>query len=96
MLSGLIGRISTVSMLKQGLDESVVRSRSIASRVANAGDFGQALDSAAGGATNAQGGTQVDLETEMVSLADEQLRYSASATLLQKVYAQIRSSVRGN
>jgi hypothetical protein len=36
----------------------------------------------------------VDLETEMVALADEQLRYEAMTRLLSKVYAQVRSAIR--
>ncbi|MBX6363361.1 MAG: hypothetical protein IRZ00_05790 [Gemmatimonadetes bacterium] len=96
MLSGLIGRLSTVSMLKEGLDASSARARVIASRVANASDpggFAVALDGAGqGGAAGV--GQPVDLETEMVALADEQLRYQAMASLLQRVYAQVRASVR--
>jgi flagellar basal body rod protein FlgB len=37
---------------------------------------------------------QVDLEAEMTSLADEQLRYDATTKLLQKTYEQLRLSVR--
>jgi len=94
MLNGLIGRISAVSMLKQGLDDSSARSRQIASRVANASDFAAALGSTQASA-QAQGQANTDVETEMVSLADEQLRYNAAATLLQRVYGQIRESVKG-
>jgi flagellar basal body rod protein FlgB len=36
----------------------------------------------------------VNVEKEMVALADEQLRFEAATALLQKVYQQIRSSVR--
>jgi flagellar basal body rod protein FlgB len=36
----------------------------------------------------------VDIEREMVSLADEQLRYEAATSLLTKVYQQVRSSIR--
>ncbi len=93
MLNGLIGRISPVAILKQGLDESSARSRQIASRVANASDFTNALGNAQGGTAGAAQGT--DLESEMVALADEQLRYNATATLLQRVYGQIRASVKG-
>lgn len=92
MLSGLIGRNSTVAMLKEGLDASSARARGIASRVANASDqtFGQALN----GAQGAAGQPQVDLESEMVGLADEQIRYQSMTKLLQKVYAQIHASVK--
>jgi flagellar basal body rod protein FlgB len=38
----------------------------------------------------------VDGEGEMMSLADEQLRYETTAKLLEKTYAQLRTSIRGN
>jgi flagellar basal body rod protein FlgB len=37
----------------------------------------------------------VDLEAEMVSLADEQLRYEATAKLLEGTYQKIRMAMRG-
>jgi flagellar basal body rod protein FlgB len=37
----------------------------------------------------------VDLEAEMVSLADEQLRYEATAKMLQGAYQKLRLSIRG-
>ena len=53
-------------------------------------DFADALQAAdAAGRGNA-----VDIEQEMVALADEQLRFEATANLLQKVYGQIRSAIR--
>jgi flagellar basal body rod protein FlgB len=36
----------------------------------------------------------VNLEAEMTSLADEQLRYEATEKLLEKAYQQIRVSMR--
>ena len=36
----------------------------------------------------------VDLEVEMVKLADEQIRFEAMGEILQKMYGQIRSSMR--
>jgi flagellar basal body rod protein FlgB len=45
--------------------------------------------------TGAQPGPPVDLEAEMVSLADEQLRFEATAKLLQGTYQKIRLAVRG-
>ena len=50
-----------------------------------------AAENAAG---SAQPGAGVDLEAEMVSLGDEQLRYEATAKLLQKTYEKIRLSLR--
>ena len=92
MLNRLIGRGSSVSELKGGLDRSTDNVRQIAHRVANAAsgqpaDFASALE-------DAQGGRKVDLEKEMVSLAEEQIRFEATSQLLQKVYQQIRSSIR--
>ena len=91
MLTRLIGQGTTAAQLREGLDASSRNVRGIAHRVANAGtpEFATALDAAA-----AAGEGKVDVETEMVALADEQLRFEAAASLLQKVYQQIRSSVR--
>jgi flagellar basal body rod protein FlgB len=36
----------------------------------------------------------VDLEQEMTGLAEEQIRFDATAQLLQKVYRQIRTGIR--
>ncbi len=92
MLQRLIGNRSSIPTLKGGLDASSRSVRRIAHRVANAGtpDFAEALDRAqAAGQTGA-----VDIEAEMVKLADEQLRFEATASLLQKAYQQVRSSIR--
>jgi flagellar basal body rod protein FlgB len=91
VLNGLTGRSSVVADLKEGLNASARELRVIAHRVANASTpesgFGEVLDAA-------NGAGPVDLEAEMVKLADEQLRFQAAAKLLEQVYAQIRSSVR--
>jgi flagellar basal body rod protein FlgB len=98
MLYGFIGRVSKANDLKEALDVSAQRTRMIADRVAKA-----TLAGADGFATTLQGvqsgktpteGEPVDLETEMVSLADEQLRYETTARLLQKAYQNIRNSLR--
>lgn len=100
MLNGLFGNDSLVGALKAGLTQSTQRARAIADRVANAttpgakGGFGAALDQASGsGSGSSASASGVDLESQMVSLADEQIRYDATAKLLQKVYAQVRASV---
>lgn len=89
MLARLIGEGSSAALLKEGLSASTDRARTIADRVANATNgpaFANAL-------AEANGEEPVDLEKEMVSLADEQIRFEATSQLLQKVYAQIRASV---
>lgn len=94
MLHRLLGAGTSVSLLKHGLNESSERGRAIAARVANVSTpgapFGTALAAAQGGGEEAG----VDLEREMVALADEQIRFEAASRLLQKVYAQVRASVR--
>ena len=100
MLFGFINRVSGAGQLRQGLDASAARTRGIADRVAKAslnngdGFALQAPASAGGtaGVTPAQAG--VDLESEMMSLGDEQLRYETTAKLLEKTYAQLRTTIR--
>lgn len=97
MLYGFIGRVSAANDLKQGLDVSGERARMIADRVAKAtmegaDGFAARLDGLTG--VVPETGEPVDLEAEMVALADEQLRYEATARLLQKAYQNIRTSLR--
>jgi flagellar basal body rod protein FlgB len=96
MLSGIFGRTTNANDLKDALDLSAQRTRAIASRVAqasvnNGSGFALPVDPATGKPPE---GDQVDLEAEMTSLADEQLRYEATAKLLEKTYAQLRTSIR--
>lgn len=91
MIRGLLNA-STVQGLRQELDASMVRTREIAHRVTNASNETPASFEAALG--DAMQSEEVDLETEMVALAGEQLRYEAMGQLLQKVYGQIRSTMR--
>ena len=96
MLYGFFGRVSQSVDLRENLNASTQRSRIIADRVSKAtilqGD-GFALPEAGAEPGSLQEGP-VDLETEMVSLADEQLFYEATARLLQKAYESMRSSLR--
>jgi flagellar basal body rod protein FlgB len=87
-----MGQGSTVHQLKNGLDESTQAVRGIAHRISSASVRGQSTFAQA--LEDARGGNAVDVEREMVALADEQLRFEAASSLLQKVYSQIRSSVR--
>jgi len=96
MLFGIIGRTTNANDLKDSLDVSTQRTRAIASRVAQASvkganGFALPIDPATGKPAE---GDQVDLEAEMTSLADEQLRYEATEKLLEKTYAQLRTSIR--
>jgi flagellar basal body rod protein FlgB len=97
MSYGFIGRVSAANELKHGLDVSSQRTRLIADRVAKA-----TMEGADGFATSLQqaqgiaptGEAPIDLEQEMVALADEQLRFETAARLLQKAYQNIRTSLR--
>jgi flagellar basal body rod protein FlgB len=89
MLRGLIGPTTVVTGLKEGLDMASASAKWIAQRVANATTpAGPGFEAALGGAG------PVDVEAEMVALADEQIRYDAATRLLEKVYAQVRASVK--
>jgi hypothetical protein len=103
MFSSLFGPSTLVGVLRGGLDESSVAHRGIAGRVANAlsssgnaggtpgeGDFASQL------ASKGPKQPQVDLEQEMVKLANTQLRYDASAKLLQKAYAAYHTALKSN
>lgn len=96
MIYGFIGRTSSAEQMKQALDTGVARTRLIADRVAKAsigGSDGFSMPAAGVPAASAGAGA-VDLESEMVSLADEQLRFDAAAKLLEKAYQQIRTSIQ--
>ena len=96
MLFGLIDRTTRATSLKSALDQSVERSRGIADRVSKAtlqnGD-GFALESRTGNGTTAA--NPVNVEDEMVALADEQLRFLATSRLLEKTYASLRTAIKG-
>jgi hypothetical protein len=96
MLYGFVNRVSAAAQLKDGLDIGVQRTRVIADRVAKAtlaNQDGFALPEV-GATPGSEEIGEVDLEAEMVSLADEQLRFEATARLLEKTYQRIRASMR--
>lgn len=96
MLFGLIDRASSAGSLKTALDQSVQRTRVIADRVSQAsvnnGD-GFSLNAKAGDA--GAGGNDINVETEMASLGDENLRFLATTRLLEKTYQSLRSAIKG-
>jgi flagellar basal body rod protein FlgB len=84
--------------LKDSLDISTQRTKTIADRVARAtlgtqNGFAMPATTAEGQASAASG-EPIDLEAEMVNLADEQLHFEATAKLLSKAYEQLRLSIR--
>jgi len=96
MLFGVINRVTQANDLKDALDLSSMRTKAISSRVAqasvnNGSGFALPVDPATGKPAE---GDAVDLESEMTSLADEQLRYETTAKLLEKTYTQLRSALK--
>ena len=98
MLYGFFGRVSSSVALRENMDQSTQRTRLIADRVSKATleqQDGFALPEAQQApGTSVEG--PIDLEAEMVALADEQLHYEATARLLQRTYQSIRSSIRSS
>lgn len=97
MLFGLIDRVTSASSLKTGLDESVARSRSIADRVAkatlqNSDGFSLKANNGQNAVANAN---PINVEDEMVGLADEQMRFLATSRLLEKTYQNLRTAIKG-
>jgi flagellar basal body rod protein FlgB len=92
-----IGRVSQANQLKESLDVSTQRTRAIADRVARATALQQGFalpDTPTTIGSNETG--PVDIEAEMVSLADEQIRYEATARLLAKAYQTMRTAIKTN
>ena len=98
MLRSLFGPTTLSSMLRGGLEETSATHRTIAQRVANALDVSTSADFAS--ALEAQRGNQklneADLERDMASLADTQIRYEADAKLLQGAYSRLRDTMKMN
>ena len=97
MTTGFIGRVTAAGELKDALDIGTQRVRAIADRVSKASLLNQD-GFALPGTSNANGvpttSAGVDIETEMVNLADEQLRYEATSKLLAKAYDQVRTALK--
>lgn len=96
MINKVLGTASATADLRRELTSSMERTRAGADRIANAyngtdASFTDALDAAQSGVD----GEPVDVETEMIRLADEQIRFDAMSRMLSKVYQQVRASVRG-
>jgi flagellar basal body rod protein FlgB len=96
MLFGMIGRTTSANDLKDSLDMSAVRTRQIASRIAQAtvnggNGFSLPVDPQTG--QPIAGADETGVEGDMAALAEEQVRYAATAKLLEKTYEGLRSSV---
>ena len=96
MLYGFFGRVSSSVSLRESLDASTNRTRLIADRVAKATLQNQDGFSLPEPEAEPGSGVEgpIDLEAEMVTLADEQLHFEATARILQRTYQSIRTSIR--
>ena len=97
-LFNFINRVSSAASLREALDQSALRHRQIADRVANAtvvnkDGFALPPGSTAAAAVSGQRGP-VDTEQEMAALANEQLFFDTAATRLKGTYDSIRRAVQ--
>lgn len=96
MLFGFIDRVTSASSLKTSLDRSIERSRGIADRVSKASlQNGDGFSLEANGKTASPAANAVNVEDEMIALADEQIRFLATSRLLEKTYASLRGAIKG-
>lgn len=97
-LFNLINRVSSAGTLRNALDQSAVRHRQIADRVANAtivnkDGFAMPTGGTAAAAVSGARGP-VDTEQEMAALANEQLYFETAATRLKSTYDSIRRAIQ--
>jgi len=97
-LFNFINRVSSAASLREAMDQSVIRHRQIADRVANATQlnkdgFALPAGSTAAGAVSGERGP-VDTEQEMAALANEQLYFETAATRLKGTYDSIRRALQ--
>ena len=92
----IISRVTSADQLKASLDAGVQRVRASAERVSRASiqQNGFALPGSGAASSSSADDGALDLDVEMANLADEQLRYEATAKLLSKTYAGLRASLR--
>ena len=97
MLRSLFGPNALSSQLRGGLEEASATHRVIANRVA--GRLSSSANPAFGDKLQAEAAKaqqEADLQRDMTSLADTQLRYEADAKLLRDAYANLRTAIRGD
>lgn len=97
-LYNFINRVSSAGSLREAMDQSALRHRQIADRVANAtmvnkDGFAMPAGQTAAAAVSGERGP-VDTEQEMAALANEQLYFETAATRLKGTYDSIRRALR--
>ena len=98
MIPGLFGTSSLSSALRGGLQEASATQRGIGQRVADAMQYSTATNFSTATAAEAAKAKQadVDIQREMASLADTQLRYEADVQLLREAYQRLRTAIGKN
>ncbi len=95
MIRGLFGVTSIPSLLRGGLEEASATQRGIGNRVADAlkvstsANFAEATQAQLAKARQAE----VDIQRDMASLADTQIRYEADVQLLREAYQRLRTAI---
>lgn len=95
MIRGLFGTTSASSLLRGGLEEASATQRGIGQRMATAlavstsTNFTEATEAQLARARQAE----TDLQRDMASLADTQIRFEADAQLLREVYQRLRTAI---
>ncbi len=97
-LFNFINRVSSAGSLRDALDQSAIRHRQIADRVANAtmvnkDGFALPAGKTAASAVSGERGP-VDTEQEMAALANEQMYFETAATRLKGTYDSIRRALQ--
>jgi len=95
MIRGLFGATTLPAMLRGGLEEASATQRGIGQRVSRALETSTSLsftDAAQAQLAKARQ-AEADVQREMASLADTQLRYEADAQLLREAYQRLRTAI---
>ncbi|HEY4321473.1 MAG TPA: hypothetical protein VGM77_09880 [Gemmatimonadales bacterium] len=95
MIPSLFGQGSLTNTLRGGLSEQSATQKTIANRVAGA-LAESATTGFSGHMQTSLAGPDQEIMRDMASLADTELRYEATAKLLQKSYADLRTAITGN
>ncbi len=96
MFSALFGPQTRIGNLRWSLDDSSAAHKGIAARVSGAIEQSGNTDFDAALSDQARKAPKVDIEKEMVDLASTQLRYDASAKLLQAAYQGLHTAITKN
>ena len=95
MVPSLFGQGTLTQTLRGGLEELSATQKTIANRVAGA-VAESATTGFAGQLKSSMAGSDDEIMRNMASLADTEMRYEATAKLLQKSYADLRTAITGN